>query len=90
MKKEYKVAFFAVLFLSSFGRSDVMARKTGIVPSGLIKVKKEVKHKKRKEKAVSIVFFITNKCNKGIFINNKVKFQFYKLVFCDIVVVYSV
>lgn len=60
MKKEYKVAFFAVLFLSFFGRSDVMARKTGIVPSGLIRVKNEVKHKKRKEKAVSIVFFITN------------------------------
>ena len=42
---ETMVARLMICFLSSLLRPLVMVKNTGIVPSGLVNVKKEVKHK---------------------------------------------
>jgi len=51
------VAFLAVRFRSFSLSSAVMVIKTGMVLSGFIKVKNEVKHKRPKERASFILLF---------------------------------
>jgi|TARA_R110002124_G_scaffold67937_11_gene184262 hypothetical protein len=60
MMKETKDAFLAVNLRSRSDKSVVMVKKIGIVPNGLIRVKKEVRHKRPKviKSSITTVLFI--------------------------------
>ena len=65
IKKEVIVARFIIRLRSTSLKPLVMVRNTGIVPKGLVKVKKEVKHNSAKGSIVSIVNnYIFCKCTK--------------------------
>ena len=54
IKKEVIVARLIIRLRSASLKPFVIVRKTGIVPNGFVKVKKEVKHKSAKGRIVSI------------------------------------